>query len=368
MDWEAEGLLEDCPDEEAGKARRDLLDELHADGVGVEELKQAVAEQRLALLPLERAIGGEKRYTAREVAEEAGLELDDLIDNRRALGLAVPDPDEPAFGDDDIEAARIQKRVRDGNFDREALLETNRVLGRGMARYVEALRTAVAEAILEPGADEHELARRFAEVGGELVPLNAPWMEHVFALHLRQMLRNEAITFQERAAGRGQPRKAAIAFADLVGFTELGQTVGVDELSGVAARLSRLAGDLVEPPVQLVKTIGDAVMLVAPEPKELLDASLALVEKAGETDDFPELRAGVAFGPAANHFGDWYGSTVNLASRLTARARPGSVLVTEEVKDTISGDGYAVSSAGPKRLKGFSEPVKTWRVRRASDA
>jgi adenylate cyclase len=367
MDWEAEGLLEDCPDEAAKAARRKLLDELDADGVGVEELKDAVAEQRLALLPLERVIGGEKRYSAREVAEQADLELDDLIDNRRALGLAVPDPDEPAFGDDDLEAAKIQKQVRDGNFDREALLETNRVLGRGMARYVEALRTAVAEAILEPGTDEHELARRFAQVGSELVPLNAPWMEHVFALHLRQMLRNEAVTFQERAAGRGEPRRAAVAFADLVGFTELGQSVDVDELSSVAARLSRMAGEVVDPPVQLVKVIGDAVMLVAPEPKDLLDTSLALIEKAEETEDFPELRAGVAFGPAANHFGDWYGSTVNLASRLTARARPGSVLVTEEVKDAVSDDGFAISSAGPKRLKGFADPVQTFRVRREQD-
>jgi adenylate cyclase len=252
MDWEAEGLLEDCPDEAAKEARRKLLDELYEDGVKLEELKQAVTQQRLALLPLERVIGGEKRYSAREVAEKAGLDLEDVIDNRRALGLAAPDPDEPAFGDDDLEAAKIQKRVRDGRFDREDLLETNRVLGRGMARYVEALRTAVADAILEPGADERELAQRFAQVGSELVPLNAPWMEYVFALHLRQMLRNEAITLQERAAGRGEPRRAAVAFADLVGFTELGQTLDVDELSDIAARLSRMAGECVDPPVHVV--------------------------------------------------------------------------------------------------------------------
>lgn len=368
MDWEAEGLLEDCPDEDAKKARRALLEELHADGVGLDELKEAVTEQRLSLLPLERVIGGEKRYTAREVAEEAGIELRDLTDNRRALGLAVPDPDEPVFGDEDVKAAKISKQVMDGGFEREALLETNRVLGRGIARYVEALRTTIAEAALEPGSDEHELARRFAELGSELVPLNAPWMQYVFALHLRQMLRNEAVTFQERAAGRGETRRAAVAFADLVGFTELGQTVDVDELSDVAARLSRMAGEVVDPPVQLVKVIGDAVMLVAPGPKELVGASLALVERAEETDDFPQVRAGVAFGPAANHFGDWYGSTVNLASRLTARARPGSVLVTADVHDELGEDGYAWSQAGPKRLKGFSEPVRTFRVRRAAAA
>ena len=98
-----------------------------------------------------------------------------------------------------------------------------------------------------------------------------------------------------------------------------------------------------------------------------MDTTIRLVERAEATDGFPPLRAGVAFGPAANHFGDWFGSTVNLASRLTARARPGSVLTTEEVREAAK-DGYTWSSAGPKRLKGIAEPVKTYRVRREPDA
>jgi len=182
------------------------------------------------------------------------------------------------------------------------------------------------------------------------------------------MLRNEAVTLQERAAGRGESRTAAVAFADLVGFTELGETVDVEELSDVAAGLSRLAGELVDPPVRLVKVIGDAVMLVAPRPAELVATAVELVERADATEGFPPLRAGVAFGPAANHFGDWYGSTVNLASRLTARARPSSVLATEAVREAVGEEDFKWSSAGPKKLKGFTEPVKTFRVRRDDDA
>jgi adenylate cyclase len=117
-----------------------------------------------------------------------------------------------------------------------------------------------------------------------------------------------------------------------------------------------------------VKVIGDAVMLVSPRPHELVDTTIRLVERAEGTEGFPPLRAGIAYGPAANHFGDWFGSTVNIASRLTARARPRSVLVTEEVRDALDGDGYAISAAGPKRLKGITEPVKTFRVRREPDA
>ena len=364
MDWEAEGLLEGLPDDRAREARRKLLDELHEDGVPLEELQQAVKEQRLALVPVERLLGGETRYSAREVAEQAGLELDLLLATRRALGLPVPGADDAALGEEDLEAAKIQAKVAGAGFATEDLQETNRVLGRGVARYVEALRTTISESLLEPEVDERELGLRFTSLAAELVPLNAPWMDYVFRLHLRQMLRNEAVTLQERSSGRGEERTAAIGFADLVGFTELGQTVDVAELSDVAGNLQRMAGELVDPPVRLVKVIGDAVMLVAPEPRELVDTAVRLVERAEGTEGFPPLRAGVAFGPAANHFGDWFGSTVNLASRLTARARPSSVLVTEEVRDALEGDGYAISAAGPKRLKGIAEPVKTYRVRR----
>ena len=120
--------------------------------------------------------------------------------------------------------------------------------------------------------------------------------------------------------------------------------------------------------MRLVKVIGDAVMLVSPEPGPMVAATLELVERAEAHEALPQLRAGVAYGPAVNRWGDWFGSTVNLASRLTARARPGSVLTTEEVRDAAPEDGYAWSSAGPKRLKGIAEPVKTYRVRREPDA
>jgi adenylate cyclase len=105
-------------------------------------------------------------------------------------------------------------------------------------------------------------------------------------------------------------------------------------------------------------------MLVSPEVDPMIEAVLRLIDAAEDDDEFPSLRAGVAYGPAINRWGDWYGSTVNVASRLTERARPASVLTTEEVREQ-SGDGYVWSAAGPKKLKGLSSPLKTFRVRRA---
>jgi adenylate cyclase len=365
MDWDAEGLLDGLEDEDARAARRALLDELHEDGVGVEELRAAVAEDRLVLVSVERLLSSPPRYTAREIAERADADLDFLTAARRALGLIVPDPDERAYGEEDLRAARLAARGQAVGFARDDDLEVIRILGQGLARYAEGLRTLAGRTLLEPGIDERELAHRYAAVAQELLPLAGPWMEHVFKLHLRQVLRDDAITREQLASGRLEDAQdTAVAFADLVGFTSLGESAPLDELSGVAGRLGELTGELAAPPVRFVKQIGDAVMLVAPDVDPLLDTVVRLVEATGEDERFPELRAGVAFGPAVNRWGDWYGSTVNVASRLTARARPASVLVTEAVRDQAGGDGLTWSSAGPKKLRGLSAPLKTYRVRR----
>jgi adenylate cyclase len=104
-------------------------------------------------------------------------------------------------------------------------------------------------------------------------------------------------------------------------------------------------------------------MLVSPEPAQLVETTLRLIEGSAGVEGFPALRAGVAFGPAVNRWGDWYGSTVNVASRLTERARPASVLATETVRDATA-EGFQWSFAGEKKLKGLSAPLRTYRARR----
>ena len=124
-----------------------------------------------------------------------------------------------------------------------------------------------------------------------------------------------------------------------------------------------MATSAVEPPVTLVKAIGDAVLLVAPEPAPLLRSALALVAAADdEGQQFPQLRVGVASGPALRRAGDWYGRSVNLASRVTNVARPGSVLATREVRDAAR-EEFHWSFAGDRRLKGVSGAVPLYRAR-----
>ena len=365
MNWDAEGLLEDLEDAAARDARRRLLVELHAGGMDVEELRRVVSEDRLVLAPVSHVLSSEARYTAREIAEQAGDTHACLTASRRALGLPVADPDERVSGETDLEATQLGTQHRRAGFDDEDALEVARVLGQGMARYAEATRALVARTFIEPGLDEYELAHRYRAVAEQLMPLAGPWLEHVFALHLQQVLRSDALTQEQRRAGKlDDTQHAVIAFADLVGFTALGESVPVEELGSVAGRLNRLASEALEPPVRIVKLIGDAVMLVSPDAEPMLDVTLRLVDLAAEDEAFPPLRAGVASGHAVHRWGDWFGTPVNLASRLTTRAGPSTVLVSEEVREGVNGH-YDFSDAGRKKLKGFSAPVHAFRARRA---
>jgi len=366
IDFEREGLLKGTRGR-AREARRELLEELAADGVSLEELKRAVEEDRLALLPVERVLDAEgRRYTAAEVAEAAGVDEDFLRRNRLALGLPDPGPDEPAFTDEDLEAARRIKALRDGGLPDEGILEVSRVVGLAMSQVAAASRALLGEAVLSAGDTEAEVGRGLAKGARDLGPMLGPMLEYVLNLQLREQIRHEVIGRAEISAG-GLPgtQEVTAGFADLVGFTKLGEELPPEDLGALTGRLGELARDTIGGPVQLVKMIGDAVMLISPDNDALLEAALRLVDAAEhEGEGFPSLRAGLARGGALARAGDWYGRPVNLASRITAIAYPGSVLASEEVH-AASDDGFRWSSAGAKRLKGIDGRVTLFRARRA---
>ncbi len=364
-DFAAQGLLDGLEDEREREARRELLGELHEAGVGLDELRRAVAEQRLPLLRVEVELGGEGRYTPGELAAQVGVEVEALERHRQALGLPVADPQARVLSDEDLEAARRARALSEAGLEEADALEFLRVVGQATSQVAAAVRAMVGESLVRPGDTELELGRRLAEFARAQGPGLGTTLEYAVNLHLREQLRGDVITGAERSAGAILPgaREVAVCFADLVGFTRLGSAVGVDELGAVAGRLASLAADVAQPPVRLVKTIGDAAMLVSPEAPPLLDAALALVEAAdAEGEAFPQLHAGIASGPALNRGGDWYGHTVNLASRVADTARPASVLATGEVHDALE-DAYRWSFAGERRLKGIKHPVTLFRAR-----
>ena len=364
IDFEAEGLLKGTRGK-ARQARLELLEELAADGVSLEELRRAVEEDRLALLPVERVLEGEgRRYTAAEVAEKAGVDEGLRRRNRLALGLPDPGPDDEAFTDEDVDAAKRMAALREAGLPDEGILEVSRVIGLALAQVAAASRALFADATLGAGGTEAEVGRRLAEGARRLGPMMGPLLEYVLNLHLREQVRSDVIGRAEIAAGHlPGAQEVTACFADMVGFTKLGEELPPEELGMLTGRLGELAAAIVDPPVRLVKMIGDAAMLVSPDNDALLDAALRLVDSADEEGEgFPPLRAGLARGAALSRAGDWYGSPVNLASRITAIAYPGSVLASPAVHDA-AGEGYRWSFAGARRLKGIKGQVELFRVR-----
>lgn len=365
IDFDGEGLLEGTGSAYERAHRLELLERLSEAGVSLEELRRAIDEDRLALLLVELRLSGDRKYTAAEIAERSGISLEYLSRQRRAIGLPAAPDDVPAFSDDDLQAAQRLKGFLDSGLSEQDLLDNSRVIGEAMARVAAATRDVVAPALMRAGDTELDLAVRYADAATELVPLVGGVLTHQFKAQLLEGIRRDVITGSQRRAGQiaGETEIAA-AFADLVGFTRLGETLPTGDLGRLAGQLADLAGDVIEAPVQLVKTIGDAVMMVSEDPGALLDTSLELVKRAGEEGGgFPELKAGLAVGPAVSRAGDWYGHTINLAARLTQTARPGSVLVAEPVKEAVGEDRYQWSFAGERSLKGIEGGTKAFRVR-----
>jgi adenylate cyclase len=358
----AEGLL-DGLEGEARDARERLLRELLDDGVPLEELRLACAEDRLALLPVDRVLATDTPYSARDLADRSGVGLDELHASRAAFGLPIADDDARIYGDADLAMAENLRAVLDTGVSLEKVTEFNRVVGRAMLQVAAASRGVVADVTLAPGMSEYDIADVAAATARELAPRMEQTLGYVYARHLRSLLRSDVVSAADVAAGRpAGARDMTVAFADLVGFTRLGEELAPEDLGAIAQRFEQLAAERVAKPVTLVKTVGDAVMLVSPDPDAMLDNLLGLLDATRDLGaGFPELRIGVSCGPTLERVGDWFGAPVNQASRITGVARPGSVLASESVKEHA--DGWRWSFAGERKLRGVGT-MKLFRARR----
>jgi adenylate cyclase len=345
-------------------ARERLLERLAGEGYTLDELKAAVNEDRLALLPVERVLGGQ--YTAKDLEERTGLPAGQMLRIRRLLGLPEASPDDRVYGEEEIDAAKSISLFLESGLPEDSIAEITRVLGEGMARLAATTAAAFVEAFLEAGDSEDEVAERFATLAEQLVPAIDPVLRAAYKQHLAESVRRGMLSPAERESGEvGGAQQITVCFVDMVGFTSLGAQIEPQELGSLASRLSELANDVTQPPVRLVKTIGDAAMFVSPDPGAVVSVALSLLE-AAQAADLPSMRAGVAIGVALPRAGDYYGHGVNLASRVTGVARPGSVLCTEEVHDATP-DQFDWSFARKHKLKGMSEAIPLYRARRRKD-
>jgi adenylate cyclase len=348
---EASGLL-DGLEGVAREERAELVEWLVSEGFTVEHIRNTFAPM---LMPAGRIVGDDGNYvSARQICDETGVDLELFQAMQQALGLPrAEDPSAPVLLRADAETAARAKVFLDLGFTREQLIAVTRVLGQGLAATAEMMRQVVLESVIQPGATELEIAKAYGAMVREVSPLLGPLVEDVLRLQLRQSLETEAVNLAERAAG------------SLPGAR---QVAAPEELEHLANRLTNLAREVATPPVRFVKTIGDAVMFVSTDPVALLRAVLNLLRAVEKETDMPQLRIGMANGMAVRRAGDWFGSPVNVASRVTGAARPGAVLVAESVYDAIgSADEFTWSFAGARHLKGVKGEVKLYRARAADE-
>ncbi|WP_234816830.1 MULTISPECIES: adenylate/guanylate cyclase domain-containing protein [Mycolicibacterium] len=125
--------------------------------------------------------------------------------------------------------------------------------------------------------------------------------------------------------------EVTVAFVDLAGYSVLTEACGDREAAWLAARLADLAHAALQPGVQVVKTIGDAVMLAASAPNQMMATMTVLADRVAGADGFLPIRAGIHHGPAIGRGGDYFGHAVNLAARITALAGAGDAVMTAAI-------------------------------------
>jgi adenylate cyclase len=270
-------------------------------------------------------LGGARTYDRTQVAERAGVPLARAERLWRSLGFASVADDEVVFGDSDVEAlATIAGMVDTGVVSQDTEAALARSMGQAMARLADWQTTVLADAVYGDQQTAAPSVQETVDLAGELVPVLERLQTYVWHRHLIA------------AAGRMVPVAAddplsdttVAGFADIVGFTKLSRSLGEDELAALVERFeSTTAGIIAEHGGRVVKTIGDEVMFTVRDPAAAAAIALQLMAWVEADDDLPRLRIGMAHGRVISWLGDVYGPIVNVASRLTSVARPGSTLV-----------------------------------------
>jgi adenylate cyclase len=338
--------------------RKQLERQLRDEGVDRRTIREALEAGQLGTLAVEIALGGRRKHTLTELSRASNLPAAYLRELLHALGRPDPRRGERAFTGEDVELARMARRLADAGLPRAELVVAARTVSQCMSQTAEALRHLVGDALLEPGVSEPALGRRYVDAVEDLGPMVMPLLELSLRAHLRDGIRREIITEAEREDGRlAETRDVAVAFADLVGYTKLGTELSPSELGAVAGRFGSLAAAAARQPVRLVKIVGDGAMFVGQDVGEVVATVADLRERVAACDgDLPELRIGVAYGPATPQSGDWFGATVNLANRITQVARPGQLLAEEQVAERVGGSAWRRRRR--RSLKGFEGRVR----------
>ena len=345
-------------------------------GVLLEGIAAAVRNGALSFSYLDATafdrFAGVSGTTFGELSERTGVPLELLLVVREAHGFAEPRPEDHVREDELSVVPLIELQLSSG-IRPEVIQRLLRTYGDGLRKIVEIetawYRTEVQTPLLEGGMTETEMLAAQADIGSRMTPLLDEALLSMYHAQQEHAWSTSAVEDVEAAlerAGLYRPvrRPPAVSFLDITGYTRLTEERGDEAAAELATRLATLVrGASREHEGQPVKWLGDGVMFYFPNPGDGVLAALDMVEGLPAAG-LPPAHVGIHAGPVVFQEGDYFGRTVNIAARIAEYARPGEVLVTQEVVDATDLDGVGVTDIGPIELKGVSQLLNLHSVRR----
>jgi adenylate cyclase len=332
-------------------------------GVPLEGMAAAVRDGALSFSFMDVSafdrFAGLSGTTFQQLSAQTGIPLELLVVVREAVGFAAPRPQDTVREDELLVVSAIQTQLSEGV--RPAVIEGwLRVCGDSLRRIAEtetAWWHSEVMMLLASGMTEAEMLQAQADLGSQVAPLTEQALLAIYHGQQEHAWTQGFVGLVEGALDRAGlyrrlDRPPAVCFLDLTGYTRLTQERGDQAAAEVATRLATLVRrSAQEHGGTPVKWLGDGVMFYFREPAAAVLASLEMVEAVGR-QGLPPAHVGIHAGPVVFQDGDYFGRTVNLAARIGDYARPGEVLVSQEVVDAADGGPVAFTEVGPVELKG----------------
>jgi adenylate cyclase len=260
-------------------------------------------------------------------------------------------------------------RVLAAGFPLVALLQLVRVYARSLRNIAEAevrlFHLFVHEPLIRQGVPALEIAEEMRDLAAELLPITGPLMEYVHQRYMRFYIEQDVVGHMEAELGSAWQKAGKVAmtfcFVDLAGYTRYTEEEGDEEALDLVERFVETVEATLPAEATIVKTIGDEVMIVSPDPATLTEWAVGYL---GLFQERPQPRAGLHFGEAVYRDGDYFGGEVNLTHRVVDRALGGEVIVTRSVAESIGESGYLeFEPIGEVRLAGFPRPQELFVAR-----
>jgi adenylate cyclase len=352
-----------------GDVRRvSLVRSLAAAGIPLDGLGAAIRSGQVSLGflddPTYERFSAFSGVTFAQAAERTGVSVQTLMLIREAAGSAAPRPDD-RIRDEELPYVEFIEEQGKAGFRPAATEQLLRVQGDSLRRMTETETAWWRSEVLMPATEagkrpDETLGIDFAHRMSVVAERALIAMYHLQQAQAWTGTIIEGLEMQLAAAGlHGRlAHPPAMCFLDITGYSRLTQERGDAAAAQLAEQLGRLVQRTsVRHGGRPVKWLGDGVMFFFPNPGPGVVAALEMIAGVAEAG-LPPAHVGLHAGPVIFQEGDYYGQTVNVASRIAEYARAGEVLVSQEVVDASGGAGVAFREIGPVELKGMGGVVR----------